>query len=187
MSTTSTEPTGSTEPTATTEPPAQAETDWEAEAKKWEKRSKDNYAAAKRAADLEKQLAQFTQANKTEAELLTERATTAETARDDYRGRYRGLLISQALTSAASNAGAVDIETVVTVARARGGIDIDDQDQVTGVDKVLAQLVKDKPHLFRAAPAAARDATAHNAASMALNGDPLLQSIVAAVGGSTQT
>lgn len=185
MSTTSTEADPTAEAT-TTEPPAQAETDWEAEAKKWEKRSKDNYVAAKRATELEKQLAQFTQANKTEAELLTERATTAEGERDDMRGKYRNLLVSQALTNAATSAGAIDVETVVTVARARGGIDIDDSDAVTGVEAVIAKLAKDKPHLFRAAPAAARDATATNP-PMALNGDPLLQSVIAAVGGNPQT
>jgi hypothetical protein len=54
-------------------PTATPEVDWKAKAREWEKRAKENSDAARRLAALE-------DANKTEAQRLTERATAAEAA-----------------------------------------------------------------------------------------------------------
>lgn len=53
------------------QPPAKPETDWQAEARKWEQRAKENKSAAEKLAELE-------ESKKTETERLTERLTAAE-------------------------------------------------------------------------------------------------------------
>lgn len=69
---TTTEDTPPDTPAQGSEPtPTKPETDWSAEAKKWEKRAKENKAAADKLATLE-------EANKTETERLNERASAAE-------------------------------------------------------------------------------------------------------------
>jgi hypothetical protein len=59
------------EPKPDPEPPAKDEPDWKAEARKWEKRAKDNSDAAARLKELE-------DAQKTEQEKLTENLSAAE-------------------------------------------------------------------------------------------------------------
>jgi hypothetical protein len=51
--------------------PARAEPDWKAEARKWEQRAKENYAAAKRLAEIE-------EAQKTEAQKLADQLKAAQ-------------------------------------------------------------------------------------------------------------
>lgn len=74
MSETTTE-TAPTEAAPEVETPAQ-ETDWQAEARKWEKRAKENRSAAEKLAEIE-------EASKTEAQKLAERAEAAEKALAD--------------------------------------------------------------------------------------------------------
>mgnify|MGYP006929311749 CR=1 FL=1 len=57
-------------------------TDWRAEARKWEARAKENRDAANR-------LQQLEDANKSETEKLTERATVAEKNANQWQTRYR--------------------------------------------------------------------------------------------------
>lgn len=59
------------EPHGDTEPGAPAETDWKAEARKWEKRAKENSGAAE-------ELAAIRESQKSELEKATERADRAE-------------------------------------------------------------------------------------------------------------
>lgn len=77
MSTTPTEPQANPEATTPTTPapapekaPAQ-ETDWKAEARKWERRAKENKSAAEKLAEIE-------EANKSEAQKLADRLAAAE-------------------------------------------------------------------------------------------------------------
>lgn len=58
-------------------------TDWEAEAKKWEKRAKENGAQAKAGTAALKKLKELEDADKTELQKLTDRVTLAEKRADD--------------------------------------------------------------------------------------------------------
>ena len=60
--------------------PARAEVDWKAEARKWEKRAKENAEAAKRLAEIE-------EAQKSEAEKVAERLAKAERAAAEAEAR----------------------------------------------------------------------------------------------------
>lgn len=60
--------------------PARADVDWKAEARKWEKRAKENAEAAKRLAEIE-------EAQKSEAERVAERIAKAEQATRDAEAR----------------------------------------------------------------------------------------------------
>jgi hypothetical protein len=70
-------PAGEQKPETKPEPKG---TDWEAEAKKWEKRAKENKGAADRLAELE-------EAQKTEAQKLADRAQRAEEERDQAQAQ----------------------------------------------------------------------------------------------------
>ena len=59
-------------------PDAPAETDWQAEARKWEKRSKENLATAKANEAAAKRLAELEESQKTEAQKVQERLDAAE-------------------------------------------------------------------------------------------------------------
>lgn len=63
-----------------TEEPKKAEVDWKAEARKWERRAKENAAAAKRLAEIE-------ETQKTEADLFAERLAKAEAAAREAEAR----------------------------------------------------------------------------------------------------
>src|SRR5690554_217731 len=60
--------------------PARADVDWKAEARKWEKRAKENAEAAKRLAEIE-------EAQKSEAEKVAERLAKAERAAAEAEAR----------------------------------------------------------------------------------------------------
>lgn len=59
-------------------PDTPAETDWQAEARKWEKRSKENLATAKANETAAKRLAELEESQKTEAQKTQERLDAAE-------------------------------------------------------------------------------------------------------------
>lgn len=73
-----TAPHGATETPDTPENPTSVETDWQAEARKWEKRSKENLVAAKANEDAAKRLAAFEESQKTEAQKLQEERDQAK-------------------------------------------------------------------------------------------------------------
>lgn len=125
-------------------------TDWKAEARKWENRAKENKAAAD-------ELATLREANKTEAQRLTEAAEKASREAEEWRGKYRALGIKQAILDAATTANTTDAESVYL--HLRDTVQLDDDGQPTQLDAAVKALAKRKPHLFRAAPGA-RDATA---------------------------
>jgi hypothetical protein len=137
--------------------------------------------AEKRAADFEKRLTAFEDAQKSEAEKLADRATKAEQRAAEIEARFKAGQITQALTTAAITAQAIDIDAVLALAKERGGIEVDDVGTVTGADKTIATLLREKPHLFRTAPPGHRDAAA-GSPPPALNSDALTDALSRAVG-----
>lgn len=170
------------QPTDTTEqdtPPEADPIDWKAEARKWESRAKENKSIADENRQAAAKLKQLEDANKSETEKLNDRATHAETERDQWRGRYMDLAKRQAITEAAIEARTTDPETVYLYLRDE--VDIDDDGQVQGVAKALKGLQARKGHLFNTVPAGARDASV-NSAPPALNSDALTDALSRAVG-----
>ena len=180
-------PEATAEPTPQAAPPAEQSNsesiDWVAESRKWEQRAKTNKAEADKNREAAARLSQLEEANKSETEKLLDRATKAEERASTAEGRYAQLLKRQAITEAASSARAIDVETVYLHLNARGGIDIDSDGNVTGLDKALSSLQKDKPHLFNTTPPGARDAAAGGGSTPpALNSTALEDAVRAAVG-----
>lgn len=73
-----TAPHGAPETPDNTDNPTSADTDWQAEARKWEKRSKENLAAAKVNEEAAQRLAAFEESQKTEAQRLQEERDQAK-------------------------------------------------------------------------------------------------------------
>lgn len=135
--------------------------------------------ADKRAKDLEARLAQFEDANKSETERLTDRAAKAEQQAQRLTAQYHGLLKRQAITEAATTAQTTDAETVYLYLRDE--VEVDNDGNVTGLDKALRGLQQRKPHLFRTTPAGNRDAAA-STTPPALNSNALEDALRRAVG-----
>ncbi len=148
-------------------------TDWKAEARKWEARAKENRDAANR-------LQQLEDANKSETEKLTERATAAEQNANQWQTRYHEIVTKQAIMTAASEADSTDPETVYLYLRDH--VQLDDDGNPHGIDKHLTALRDRKPHLFRAAPAGARDVFNPAGTPPALNSSALADALARAVG-----
>ena len=166
---------------ADTQTPQQDDTtDWVAEARKWEKRAKDNSAAAKQNAAAAKRLAELEDANKTETQRLSERATKAEETAATWQEKYTALAKRQAITQAATDANTTDAETVYLYLASE--VELDDDGKPVGLDKAMRDLAKRKPHLFRDAPAGARDAFSATPTPPALNSNALEDAVRAAVG-----
>lgn len=191
--TSTTSETGAAQPTAdpsetTTSQTTEATTDtggesidWKAEARKWETRSKTNAEKAKANADAAARLSKLEDANKSETQKLLERAEAAEKKATQYEGQLRSTTIRQAVIEAAAGAHALDAETVYLHLQARGGIDVDDNGQATGVDEAVKQLVKDKPHLFSVSTAGSRDAVGGTVPAPSA-GDPLARALKSSLG-----
>jgi len=105
--------------------------DWEAKAREWEAKAKQNASAAKRLAALE-------DANKSETQKLTDRATAAETSAADWRGKYQALVAKQAILDAANAANSTDPETVYLYLRDQ--VNIADDGTATGIDALLEEV-----------------------------------------------
>lgn len=150
-------------------PPA----DWEVKAREWEAKAKQNASAAKKLAALEG-------ANKSETQKLTDRVTAAETSAADWRGKYQALVAKQAILDAANSANSTDPETVYLYLRDQ--VTVADDGSATGIDAALKQLQQRKPHLFREAPAGARDALGGKPSAPALNSPELEKVLRRAVG-----
>ena len=116
--------------------------------------------AEKQLRDAQSKLAAFEDANKTEAQRLTDNATKAEQRAAAAEQRLTQALTRQAIIDAALAAGTIDADSVTTLALATGEVTVGDDGQVAGAKQAVAALAKTKPHLFRPAGAGARDATA---------------------------
>lgn len=118
-----------------------------------------NSADYKAAQDALKKLKDIEDQQKSETEKLTERATKAEQLADERAKRYKAALIKADFVAQASAEGvpADRIDDAYQLA-ALDGVTVDEEnDRVSGVDKAVVQLLKDKPWLVgadgkRAAP-----------------------------------
>lgn len=124
---------------------------WKTKAREQEKRAKANAEAAKRLQEIEDE-------GKSEAERLTARAETAEQKYADLQNRYHSLLKAQAITKAATEHRAIDVDVITALIADQ--VEVDDDGTVTGHDKAIRALAKAKPHLFNNTTAGARDAAA---------------------------
>jgi len=147
--------------------------DWEVKAREWEAKAKQNASAAKKLAALE-------DANKSETQKLTDRMTAAETSAADWRGKYQALVAKQAILDAANSANSTDPETVYLYLRDQ--VTVADDGAATGIEAALKQLQQRKPHLFREAPAGARDTLGGKPSAPALNSPELEKALRRAVG-----
>lgn len=116
--------------------------------------------AEKQLRDATAKLAAFEDANKTEAQRLTDNASRAEQRAQQAEQRLTDALTRQAVMNAAIEAGTIDAETTTLLALAGGAVTLDDTGEVIGAKKAIDALTKSKPHLFRPAGAGTRDATA---------------------------
>lgn len=107
--------------------------------------------AEKQLRDATAKLAAFEDANKTEAQRLTDNASKAEQRAQQAEQRLTDALTRQAVMNAAIEAGTIDAETTTLLALAIGGVTVDDNGGVIGAKKAIDALTKSKPHLFRAA------------------------------------
>lgn len=112
---------------------------WKAMARKHEAEAKANRAAAEKLTKLE-------EAGKTELEKATAKAAEADAKIKDANDRADRAAIKAHLVSAASKAGAIDLDAVDALLD-RSSITVDG-DTVTGVDAAVESLKKAKPHLF---------------------------------------
>lgn len=133
---------------ADTQTPQQDDTttDWVAEARKWEKRAKDNSAAAKANADAAKRLAALEDANKSETEKLTDRATKAEQERDALTAQLDALRREQAIYR---HAGTADPAALLDSRAFLDSIADIDADDDKAIQAAIKQAVKDNPRLSR--------------------------------------
>ena len=165
---------------ATENPAAEPETFGADYVAKLRKEAADYRTKAKANADAAKRLAQLEDANKSETQKLTDRATQAEQDSAAWRGKYMDLAKRQAITQAAADAKTTDAETVYLYLRDE--VEVDDDGNPVDVGKAIRDLAKRKPHLFRNTPEGARDAFATGKTPPALNSDGLTDALSAAVG-----
>lgn len=137
------EPVYSTETPVEADPAAQPDTptDWEAEAKKWEKRSKDNFAKLKEAQPKLAELDQIKAANQTEAEKLTSELTRWQTEAETWRGQAVGSRI-QAIASDLF----ADPSDAVEALSSSNYLDAGGQINEDAIKADLAGLLERKPH-----------------------------------------
>ena len=133
---------------ADTQTPQQDDTttDWVAEARKWEKRAKDNSAAAKQNAAAAKRLAELEDANKTETQRLSDRATKAEEERDALTAQLDALRREQAVYRHADTADPAALLDSRAFLDSIADIDADDD---KAIQAAIKQAVKDNPRLTR--------------------------------------
>lgn len=112
---------------------------WKAMSKKHEAEAKANRAAAEKLAKLE-------ESGKTELEKATAKAAEADAKIKEANDRADRAAIKAHLVSAASKAGAIDVDAVDALID-RSSITVDG-DSVTGVDAAVDALKKAKPLLF---------------------------------------
>ncbi|QXT62748.1 phage scaffolding protein [Tessaracoccus palaemonis] len=133
--------------------------------------------AEKQLRDATAKLAAFEDANKTEAQRLTDNASKAEQRAQQAEQRLTDALTRQAVMNAAIEAGTIDAETTTLLALAGGAVTLDDNGEVIGAKKAIDALTKSKPHLFRPAGAGTRDATASGTQASTQSMDDWLRGI----------
>ena len=139
---------------------------------------------AKENAKAADELAALRDANKSEAEKLAESLAKAQQEAQDWQQRYQAQAIRDHVITAATNARAIDAETVYLHLQAN--VELDDHGNPTGVTEAVEALRTSKPHLFNAAPAGAADAGAKGK-NYALNDfDALTRDLMGAVGSNPQ-
>lgn len=121
-------------------------TDWVAEARKWEKRAKENSAAVKDRDALQAQLNKITDADKTEAQKATDRAAKAEQERDALAAQLDALRREQAVYRHADTADPAALLDSRTFLDSIADIDADDD---KAIQAAIKQAVKDNPRLTR--------------------------------------
>lgn len=175
MSTTTTEAATETDTASTTEQEQQQEQQeqatkptetvdfWKTKAREQEKRAKANAEAAKRLQEIEDE-------GKSEAERITARAETAETALTDLQNRYHGLLKTQAIAEAAGQARAINAKAVAALIR--DDVTVGEDGEVSGMDKAIKALQASDPDLFHSTPAGTNDASAGRLSTSAPNNIP---------------
>lgn len=138
------------DPSTPAEPAASEPKDWQAEAEKWKKLSRENETRAKANADAAKRLAEIEDAAKSEAEKLAEKLAAAEErASAATRQAVAARVEAMATGRFADPQDAVD---------ALGGDFLDDSGKVdaTAIAAALDALLERKPHWAAVAPAGPR-------------------------------
>lgn len=136
------EPTPAAEaPTTEPEAAAQPATDWEAEAKKWEKRSKDNYAKLRDAETKLSEAQPLIEASKTAEQRQAEELSKWQSEAETWRKTAVGSRI-EALAAAAFADPSDAVSSLDPAAYLDAGGQINDQQIQTD----LAALLERKPH-----------------------------------------
>lgn len=133
---------------ADTQTPQQDDTttDWVAEARKWEKRAKENSAAAKDRDALKAQLDKIADADKTETQKATDRASKAEQERDALAAQLDALRREQAIYR---HAGTADPAALLDSRAFLDSIADIDADDDKAIQAAIKQAVKDNPRLSK--------------------------------------
>jgi len=132
-----------TDPPTPTEPVAPEPKDWQAEAERWKRQSRENEARAKANADAAKRLAAIEDAAKTEAEKLTEKLTAAEA-----RAAAATKRAVSAQIKAMATGRFVDAADAVDALTASGADFLDGAGQVddAAIETALTDLLERKQH-----------------------------------------
>jgi hypothetical protein len=138
------------DPPNPTEPTTPEPKDWQAEADKWKRMSRENEARAKANADAAKRLAEIEDAAKSESEKLAEKLTAAED-----RVKAATAMAVAARVEAMAAGRFADPQDAVD---ALGGDFLDDSGKIdaTAIAAALDALLERKPHWAAADPAAPR-------------------------------
>jgi hypothetical protein len=136
-------PATATEPTTGTAEAAQpAEPDWKAEAQKWEKRSKENYAKLKEAEPKLTEYERLMQASKTEDERRAEELVRWQTEAE----KWRGASVSSRIEALATGIFADPTDAVTALAEPGKYLGADGAINSDAIKSDLADLLTRKPH-----------------------------------------
>lgn len=128
------------------DPPAQAVTDWEAEAKKWEKRSKENWAKLKEAEPKLADYARMVQESKTDAQRKDEELARWQTEAE----KWRTASVSSRIHAMAALSFADPTDAVAALADSGKYLDAGGQVNDKAIEADLNDLLERKPHWRRA-------------------------------------
>lgn len=112
-----------------------------------DKERKARKASEKAAKDLQRQIDELTNRDKSEEEQTASKLTAAEERAQAAEQRLRDATGRTAIYDAATKAHAISLNAVY--AMAKDGLEFDDDGEPTNVDDVLAGLRKTEPQLFR--------------------------------------
>lgn len=173
--TTTTPPPVTDPPVAEVGPTGQAAIDAERKARR------DAEKALKQA---QAQLAAIADKDKSDLQKATEAGAAAEARAVAAEQALAAAAVRDEVSKAAATAGAISVDAVV--AMAAGRVTVGDDGLPANVPAVVAAIRTSNPELFRTVAPGTRDAHAGGGQQLALNGDPLLASVLAAVGGPRQ-